>query len=319
MTAAFIFPGQGSQAVGMGKALAEAFPAARAVFEEVDAALGEKLTAIIWEGPGETLQLTENAQPALMAVSLATMRVLESEAGFSVAKHAAFVAGHSLGEYSALAAAGSLSVSDTARLLRVRGLAMQKAVPVGVGAMAALLGLDYDTAVAVADEAAQGEVCQAANDNGGGQVVVSGNKAAVERAVEIAKTRGAKRAMLLPVSAPFHCRLMQPAANAMAEALAGVTIKPPAVPVVSNVLAAPISEPDEIRRRLIEQVTGTVRWRESVAYMAEHGVTRFFEIGSGKVLSGLVKRIADGAVGVSVGGPNDIVAAKGALAAAQSS
>ncbi len=319
MTAAFIFPGQGSQAVGMGKALAEAFPAARAVFEEVDAALGEKLTAIIWEGPGETLQLTENAQPALMAVSLATMRVLESEAGFSVAKHAAFVAGHSLGEYSALAAAGSLSVSDTARLLRVRGLAMQKAVPVGVGAMAALLGLDYDTAVAVADEAAQGEVCQAANDNGGGQVVVSGDKAAVERAVEIAKTRGAKRAMLLPVSAPFHCRLMQPAANAMAEALAGVTIKPPAVPVVSNVLAAPISEPDEIRRRLIEQVTGTVRWRESVAYMAEHGVTRFFEIGSGKVLSGLVKRIADGAVGVSVGGPNDIVAAKDALAAAQSS
>ncbi len=319
MTAAFIFPGQGSQAVGMGKALAEAFPAARAVFEEVDAALGEKLTAIIWEGPGETLQLTENAQPALMAVSLATMRVLESEAGFSVAKHAAFVAGHSLGEYSALAAAGSLSVSDTARLLRVRGLAMQKAVPVGVGAMAALLGLDYDTAVAVADEAAQGEVCQAANDNGGGQVVVSGDKAAVERAVEIAKTRGAKRAMLLTVSAPFHCRLMQPAANAMAEALAGVTIKPPAVPVVSNVLAAPISEPDEIRRRLIEQVTGTVRWRESVAYMAEHGVTRFFEIGSGKVLSGLVKRIADGAVGVSVGGPNDIVAAKDALAAAQSS
>ena len=319
MTAAFIFPGQGSQAVGMGKALAEAFPAARAVFEEVDAALDEKLTAIIWEGPGETLQLTENAQPALMAVSLATMRVLESEAGFSVAKHAAFVAGHSLGEYSALAAAGSLSVSDTARLLRVRGLAMQKAVPVGVGAMAALLGLDYDTAVAVADEAAQGEVCQAANDNGGGQVVVSGDKAAVERAVEIAKTRGAKRAMLLTVSAPFHCRLMQPAANAMAEALAGVTIKPPAVPVVSNVLAAPISEPDEIRRRLIEQVTGTVRWRESVAYMAEHGVTRFFEIGSGKVLSGLVKRIADGAVGVSVGGPNDIVAAKDALAAAQSS
>ncbi|MDE2062440.1 MAG: ACP S-malonyltransferase [Bradyrhizobium sp.] len=319
MTAAFIFPGQGSQAVGMGKALAEAFPAARAVFEEVDAALGEKLTAIIWEGPGETLQLTENAQPALMAVSLATMRVLESEAGFSVAKHAAFVAGHSLGEYSALAAAGSLSVSDTARLLRVRGIAMQKAVPVGVGAMAALLGLDYDTAVAVADEAAQGEVCQAANDNGGGQVVVSGDKAAVERAVEIAKTRGAKRAMLLPVSAPFHCRLMQPAANAMAEALAGVTIKPPAVPVVSNVLAAPISEPDEIRRRLIEQVTGTVRWRESVVYMARHGVTRFFEIGSGKVLSGLVKRIADGAVGVSVGGPNDIVAAKDALAAAQSS
>ncbi|WP_298260231.1 ACP S-malonyltransferase [Bradyrhizobium sp.] len=319
MTAAFTFPGQGSQAVGMGKALAEAFPAARAVFDEVDVALGEKLTAVIWEGPGETLQLTQNAQPALMAVSLAAMRVLESEAGFSVAKHAAYVAGHSLGEYSALAAAGSLSISDTARLLRTRGLAMQKAVSVGAGAMAALLGLDYETAVAVADEAAQGQVCQAANDNGGGQVVVSGDKAAVERAVEIAKSRGAKRAMLLPVSAPFHCRLMQPAADAMAEALAGVIIKPPAVPVVSNVLAAPISKPDEIRRRLIEQVTGTVRWRESVAYMAAHGVTRFFEIGSGKVLSGLVKRIVEGAAGVSVGGPNDIVSAKDALAAAQSS
>jgi [acyl-carrier-protein] S-malonyltransferase len=319
MSIAFIFPGQGSQAVGMGKALADAFPAARAIFEEVDAALGEKLTTIIWEGPAEALQLTENAQPALMAVSLATLRVLEGEAGFSVAKHAAFVAGHSLGEYSALAAAGSLAISDTARLLRTRGLAMQKAVPVGVGAMAALLGLDYETAVAVADEAAQGQVCQAANDNGGGQVVVSGDKAAVERAVEIAKTKGARRAMLLPVSAPFHCRLMQPAADAMAEALAGVTIKPPAVPVVSNVLAGPITEPDEIRRRLVEQVTGTVRWRESVAYMANHGVTRFFEIGSGKVLSGLVKRIAEGAVGVSVGGPGEIGSAKDALAAAQSS
>ena len=319
MTAAFTFPGQGSQAVGMGKALAEAFPAARAVFDEVDAALGERLTAIIWDGPGETLQLTENAQPALMAVSLATMRVLESEAGFSIAKHAAFVAGHSLGDYSALAAAGSLSVSDTARLLRIRGLAMQKAAPVGAGAMAALLGLDYETAVAIADEAAQGQVCQAANDNGGGQVVISGDKAAVERAVEIAKTKGAKRAMLLPVSAPFHCRLMQPAADAMAEALAGVVIKPPAVPLVSNVLAAPITEPDEIRRRLVEQVTGTVRWRESVSYMANQGVTRFFEIGAGKVLSGLVKRIAEGAIGVSVGGPGDIGSAKDALVAAQSS
>jgi [acyl-carrier-protein] S-malonyltransferase len=319
MTAAFIFPGQGSQAVGMGKALAEAFPVARAVFDEVDAALGEKLTTIIWDGPGETLQFTENAQPALMAVSLATMRVLEAEAGFSVAKHAAFVAGHSLGEYSALAAAGSLAIGDTARLLRVRGLAMQKAVPVGVGAMAALLGMDYETAVAVADEAAQGQVCQAANDNGGGQVVVSGDKAAVERAVEIAKAKGAKRAMMLPVSAPFHCRLMQPAADAMAEALAGVAIKPPAVPVVSNVLAAPITEPDEIRRRLVEQVTGTVRWRESVAYMAGHGVERFFEIGAGKVLSGLVKRIAEGAVGVSVGGPADIGSAKEALALSISS
>src|SRR6202521_1063721 len=289
MTAAFTFPGQGSQAVGMGRALAEAFPAARAVFDEVDAALGEKLTAIIWDGPAETLQLTENAQPALMAVSLATLRVLESEAGLSVASDAAFVAGHSLGEYSALAAAGSLSISDTARLLRIRGLAMQKAVPVGAGAMAALLGLDYEAAVAVANEAAQGQVCQAANDNGGGQVVVSGDKAAVERALEIAKTKGAKRAMLLPVS-----------------------------PLVSNVLAAPITDPDEIRRRLIEQVTGTVRWRESVAFMASHGVVRFFEIGAGKVLSGLVKRIADGAVGISVSGPGDIAAAKDAMAAAHS-
>jgi [acyl-carrier-protein] S-malonyltransferase len=318
MTAAFTFPGQGSQAVGMGKALAEAFPAARAVFDEVDTALGEKLTGIIWDGPAETLQLTENAQPALMAVSLATLRVLEAEAGFSVARHAAFVAGHSLGEYSALAAAGSLSISDTTRLLRIRGLAMQKAVPVGTGAMAALLGLDYEAAVAVAEEAAQGQVCQAANDNGGGQVVISGDKAAVERGLEIAKTKGAKRAMLLPVSAPFHCRLMQPAADAMAKALADVTIRQPASPLVSNVLAAPISDPDEIRRRLIEQVTGTVRWRESVAYMAGHGVTRFFEIGAGKVLSGLVKRIADGAVGISVGGPGDIATAKDALSALHS-
>src|SRR3954469_12908548 len=318
MTAAFTFPGQGSQAVGMGKALADAFPVARAVFDEVDAALGEKLTATIWDGPAEILQLTENAQPALMAVSLATLRVLEAEAGFSVARDAAYVAGHSLGEYSALAAAGSLSIADTARLLRTRGLAMQKAVPVGVGAMAALLGLDYETAVAVAEQAAQGQVCQAANDNGGGQVVVSGDKAAVERALEIAKTRGAKRAMLLPVSAPFHCRLMQPAADAMAEALAGVTINKPKAPLVSNVVASPISNPDEIRRRLVEQVTGTVRWRESVTYMAGQGVTRFFEIGAGKVLSGLVKRIVDGAVGVAVSGPGDIVAAKEALASAQS-
>lgn len=302
----------------MGKALAEGFPAARAVFEEVDTALGEKLTDIIWNGPAEALQLTENAQPALMAVSMATLRVLETEAGFSVGRDAAFVAGHSLGEYSALAAAGSLSISDTARLLRIRGLAMQKAVPVGVGAMAALLGLDFDTAVAVANEAAQGQVCQAANDNGGGQVVVSGDKAAIERALEIAKTQGAKRAMLLPVSAPFHCRLMQPAADAMASALADVRIKQPASPLVANVLASPISDPDEIRLRLIEQVTGTVRWRESVAYMASHGVTRFFEIGSGKVLTGLVKRIAEGAVGISVGGPNDLAAAKDALAAMQS-
>lgn len=317
MTAAFTFPGQGSQAVGMGKALADAFPAAKAVFDEVDAALGEKLTAIIWEGPAETLQLTENAQPALMAVSLATLRVLETEGGIDVARDAAFVAGHSLGEYSALAAAGAFSIHDTAKLLRTRGLAMQKAVPVGVGAMAALLGLDYETAVAVAAEAARGQVCQAANDNGGGQVVVSGDKAAVDRAVEIAKTRGAKRAMLLPVSAPFHCSLMQPAADAMAEALAGVTINTPKAPLVSNVLASAITDPDEIRKRLIEQVTGTVRWRESVAYMASKGVTRFLEIGAGKVLSGLVKRIADGAVGVPVGGPADVEAAKAAIAAAK--
>jgi [acyl-carrier-protein] S-malonyltransferase len=300
----------------MGKALAEAFPAARAVFDEVDAALSERLSAIIWDGPGETLQLTENAQPALMAVSLAALRALESEAGFSVARDAAFVAGHSLGEYSALAAAGSLSIADTARLLRTRGLAMQKAVPVGAGAMAALLGLDYEVAVAVASEAAQGQVCQAANDNGGGQVVVSGDKAAVDRAVEIAKTRGAKRAMLLPVSAPFHCKLMQPAADVMAEALAGVAVNKPACPLVSNVLASAITDPVDIRRRLVEQVTGTVRWRESVTYMAANGVTRFFEIGSGKVLSGLVKRIADGAVGISVGGPNDIAAAKQAAQSA---
>ena len=301
----------------MGKALAEAFPAARAVFDEVDSALGEKLSAVIWEGPAEALQLTENTQPALMAMSLATLRVLETEAGIDLSRDAAFVAGHSLGEYSALAAAGSLSIADTARLLRIRGTAMQKATPVGVGAMAALLGLDYETAVAVADAAAQGQVCQAANDNGGGQVVVSGEKAAVERAVEIAKAKGAKRAMLLQVSAPFHCRLMQPAADAMAEALAKVTVNKPVVPVVANILAAPVSDPDQIRKLLVEQVTGTVRWRESVAYMAAHGVTHFLEVGSGKVLTGLVKRIADGAVGVAVGGPGDIAAAKDALAAAR--
>jgi len=318
MTAAFTFPGQGSQTVGMGKALAEAFPAAQAVFDEVDAALGEKLSRTIWDGPAETLQLTENAQPALMAVSIAALRVLETEGGFSVGRDAAFVAGHSLGEYSALAAAGSIAIGDTARLLRTRGLAMQKAVPVGVGAMAALLGLDYEAAVAVANEAAQEQVCQAANDNGGGQVVVSGDKAAVDRAVEIAKTRGARRAMLLPVSAPFHCKLMQPAADVMAEALAGVTIRPPAAPLVSNVLASAVTDPEEIRRRLVEQVTGTVRWRESVAYMAGQGVTRFLEIGAGKVLSGLVKRIAEGAVGTAVGAPGDIAAAKEAMASARS-
>src|SRR6188508_387128 len=262
MTAAFVFPGQGSQAVGMGKALAEQFAPARAVFDEVDAALGEKLTATMWDGPADTLTLTENAQPALMAVSLAAMRVLEAEAGVDLKRHAQFVAGHSLGEYSALAAAGAFTISDTARLLRIRGLAMQQAVPVGTGAMAALLGLELDAAMAIAAEAAQGEVCQAANDNGGGQVVVSGNTSAVERAVEIAKAKGAKRAMMLKVSAPFHCALMKPAADAMAEALARTNVKAPVVSVVANVVAKPIGDPQEIVRRLVQQVTGTVRWRE---------------------------------------------------------
>jgi len=312
MSLAFIFPGQGSQAVGMGKALADAFGSARAVFEEVDAALGEKLTKVIWEGPAETLTLTENAQPALMAVSLSAMRVLEAEAGVDLARDAQFVAGHSLGEYSALAAAGALGVGDTARLLRIRGRAMQKAVPVGTGAMAALLGLDFDAAVAVAAAAAQGQVCQAANDNGGGQVVVSGDKAAVERAVEIAKGKGARRAMMLPVSAPFHCSLMQPAADAMSEALAKVAVKPPVVPVVANVLVKPISDPGEIVRALVAQVTGTVRWRESVAFMAAQGVTTFYEVGAGKVLSGLVKRIADGASGIAIGTPEDVATFKAA-------
>jgi len=312
MTAAFTFPGQGSQAVGMGKALAEAFPAARAVFDEVDAALGERLTAIIWDGPGETLQLTENAQPALMAVSLATLRVLETEAGFSVGRDAAFVAGHSLGEYSALAAVGAFSVSDAARLLRIRGAAMQKAVPVGEGGMAALIGLSFEDAVTAAKEGAQGQVCQAANDNGGGQVVISGNKAAVERACEIAKAKGAKRAMMLTVSAPFHCALMQPAADIMAEALSKVSVKAPAVPVVANVRATAISDPVEIVRALIEQVTGTVRWRECVSYMAAQGVTTFYEAGAGKVLTGLAKRIADGTTGIAIGTPEDIATFKSA-------
>jgi len=310
MASAFVFPGQGSQAVGMGKALADAFPAARAVFDEVDAALGERLTAVIWQGPADTLTLTENAQPALMAVSLAVVRVLEREAGLVLGRDAKFVAGHSLGEYSALAAAGALSVADTARLLRIRGRAMQQAVPVGAGAMAALLGLDFEQAAAVAREAAQGQVCQAANDNGGGQVVVSGDKAAVERAVEIAKSRGARRAMLLPVSAPFHCALMQPAADAMAQALAAVTVKRPVVPVVANVRAGPVSEPAEIVQALVAQVTGTVRWRESVAFMAQQGVTTFYEVGAGKVLTGLVKRIAEGARGIAIGTPEDIASYK---------
>ncbi|TMJ04600.1 MAG: ACP S-malonyltransferase [Alphaproteobacteria bacterium] len=314
MTTAFIFPGQGSQTVGMGRALADQFAAARNVFDAVNDALGEKLTAIMWEGPADRLTLTENAQPALMAVSLATMRVLESEAGVDIGRDAAFVAGHSLGEYSALAAAGALSIADTARLLRIRGRAMQAAVPVGAGAMAALLGLEFDAASAVAAEAAQGQVCQAANDNGGGQVVVSGDKAAVERAVEIAKAKGARRAMLLPVSAPFHCALMQPVADAMAEALAKVSIKPPVVPLVANVLARPIGNPAEIVKSLIAQVTGTVRWRETVAFMASAGVDSFYEVGAGKVLSGLVKRVAEGATGTAIGTPEDVAAFKSARA-----
>jgi [acyl-carrier-protein] S-malonyltransferase len=307
MTTAFVFPGQGSQSVGMGRSLAETFKAARQVFDEVDAALSERLSDIIWSGPLEALTLTENAQPALMAVSLAATRVLEAEAGVDLKRDVAFVAGHSLGEYSALAAAQSLSIEDAARLLRIRGRAMQKAVPVGVGAMAALIGVELDDAKAIAAEAASVGVCAAANDNGGGQVVLSGAKAAIERAVEAAKARGVKRAMMLPVSAPFHCRLMQPAADAMAEALAKVALEPPLVPVVANVVARPVTEPADIVRCLIEQVTGTVRWRESILFMAQAGVTSFCEIGAGRVLTGLIKRIADGAAASSIGVPDDII------------
>ncbi len=310
MSRAFVFPGQGAQTIGMGKALAEAYPAARAVFDEVDEALGEKLSALIWEGGIEALTLTQNAQPALMATSIAAVKALEAE-GITVASHAAFVAGHSLGEYSALCAAGALGLADTARLLRIRGLAMQEAVPVGVGAMAALLGLDFAAASEVAAEAAQGEVCQAANDNDPAQVVVSGHKGAVERALEIAKAKGAKRALLLPVSAPFHCALMQPAAHRMAEALAAVVVEKPVVPVVVNVRAEAVTEPDRIRDLLVAQVTGSVRWRESVIWMEGAGVTEFWEIGAGKALSGMIKRIAKEAVTRAVGTPEDVVAAKG--------
>lgn len=306
MSRAFIFPGQGSQAVGMGKELAENFVAAREVFQEVDEALGQNLSKLMWEGPQEDLTLTENAQPAIMAVSLAVIRTLENQGGFKLADKASFVAGHSLGEYSALAAAGTFGLSDTARILKLRGQAMQRAVPVGVGAMAVLLGLEFDVASEVADEAAQGEVCTAANDNGGGQVVVSGVKAAVERAIEIAKTKGAKRSMLLPVSAPFHCALMQPAADEMAQALTGVTMNAPSVPLVANVTASRVVDADTIRTLLVEQVTGMVRWRESVLYMEAQGVTSFAEIGAGKALTGMVKRIAKDAQTAAIGTPADV-------------
>ena len=303
---AFTFPGQGSQAVGMGKDLAASYPEARAVFQEVDEALGQRLSATMFEGPDDILRLTENAQPALMAVSVAVIRVLEFR-GIRLADHARYVAGHSLGEYSALCAAGTFSLSDTARLLKTRGQAMQRAVPVGHGAMAALLGLDLDTAKEVAAEAGQGEVCDVANDNAPGQVVVSGATAAVERAVEIAKGKGAKRALLLPVSAPFHCSLMQPAAEAMQAALAEVSMNAPVVPLVANVLAAPISDPAEIRQRLVEQVTGVVRWTESVTWLTgPGGVTNLVELGTGKVLTGLARRINADAVANAVGSPADI-------------
>ncbi|EPX80174.1 ACP S-malonyltransferase [Litoreibacter arenae] len=308
---AFVFPGQGAQTIGMGRDLAENYPEAKAVFDEVDDALGEKLSTLIWEGEQDTLTLTQNAQPALMATSLAVMAALKSE-GVGI-DAASFVAGHSLGEYSALAAAGSISVADTARLLRKRGLAMQEAVPVGVGAMAALLGLDFEAVQGVAAEAAGDEVCQAANDNDPGQVVVSGHKAAVERAVDLAKARGAKRAVLLPVSAPFHCALMEPAARAMAEALQEVDIKDPSVPLVANVRASSVNDGATIRTLLVEQITGSVRWRESVEYMGAQGVTEIWEVGAGKALSGMIRRINRDIATRAVGTADDVKAAVEAL------
>ncbi|MEO0035535.1 MAG: hypothetical protein RLZZ501_1558 [Pseudomonadota bacterium] len=308
MTRAFVFPGQGSQAVGMGRELAEAFPVARELFQEVDDALSQKLSRLMAEGPEDELTLTENAQPALMAVSLAVVRVLEREGGVDLAQAARFVAGHSLGEYSALAAAGTFSVADAARLLKIRGRAMQKAVPVGLGAMAALIGIELDAAREIAAAAAEGEVCEAANDNGGAQVVVSGHKGAVERAMKIAAERGVKRAVPLPVSAPFHCALMQPAAEAMAEALATVTMHAPKVPVVANVTAAPVTDPAEIRDLLVRQVTGTVRWRECVLTMRDAGVATLVELGAGKVLSGLARRIDKSLSGSAVGTPAEVEA-----------
>jgi len=313
MAVAFVFPGQGSQDVGMGRELAETYKAARDVFDEVDDALGESLSRIMWEGPKDVLTLTENAQPALMAVSMAAIRVLEQQKGFKLGEHVSYVAGHSLGEYSALAAAGALSIRDAARLLRARGRAMQQAVPVGQGAMVALLGVGLDIAEKVAAEAAQGEVCQVANDNEPTQVVLSGHKTAIDRVAEVGRKHGVRRAIPLPVSAPFHCSLMQPAADVMAAELEKVEVREPAVPVVANVLAEPISDPQEIKKRLVEQVTGTVRWRECVQKMGALGVTDFYEIGAGKVLSGLVKRILKDANAMSVGTPADIDAALAAL------
>lgn len=309
MTLSLTFPGQGSQTIGMGKELAEAYPQARSVFDAVDDALGEKLSDLIWSGAQEELTLTQNAQPALMAVSLAAMRVLEAE-GLNVGEHVSFVAGHSLGEYSALAVVGSLSIHDAARLLRIRGKAMQEAVPVGEGAMAVIMGLDLELVGDVAEMAAQGAVCEVANDNSEIQVVVSGHKAAVERAIDIAKSKGAKRAMLLPVSAPFHCRLMAPAAEVMAEALASVEVRPPLVPIVANVLAEPVSDPGEIRTNLVDQVSGSVRWRQSMQWMLDNGVTKQLEVGAGKVLTGLIRRMDKELGAASFGEPGDLAQAK---------
>jgi [acyl-carrier-protein] S-malonyltransferase len=313
MSIAFIFPGQGSQAVGMGAELAKAYPSARAVFEEVDTALSQNLSRLMWEGPESELTLTENAQPALMAVSLAAMRAM-GEKGVTLRSKVAYVAGHSLGEYSALAAAGALSLADTARLLRIRGRAMQEAVPVGEGAMAALLGADLAQAQELAKAAAEGEVCEAANDNAPGQVVISGSKSAIERAVALAPKFGARRAVLLPVSAPFHCALMQPAADVMREPLAKVTIDPPAVPLIANVLATPISDPEAIRARLIEQVTGMVRWRETMLYLKANGVGTVYEVGAGRVLTGIARRF-DGIEARSIGTPEELESATATLAA----
>ncbi len=312
MTIAFTYPGQGSQVVGMGRDLAEAFPEAKAVFDEVDDALGEKLSTVMWEGPEETLTLTMNAQPALMAVSLAALRSLEAR-GFSLKDKVAYVAGHSLGEYSALAAAGTFSIADTARLLRIRGNAMQKAVPVGEGAMAAIIGLDHADVEAACAEAGRGSVCQIANDNGGGQLVISGARPSVELAAKLCTEKGAKRALMLTVSAPFHSALMAPAADAMREALASVAKHRPSVPVVANVVVKPLSDPDEIARRLVEQVTGQVRWRETVEWFAANGVSTLYEVGSGKVLSGLARRINRDIATSAIGTPADVEAAIAAL------